>query len=275
VEQSPQVVTLSGETFHPFRFIHASVKEFMASQAMLRDSASAIRNQILPPPIDIAEAYMATTCLKYLMYRVPAQPLSGKLGTNASHEEIWATFPFSNYSMLNWTSHLAATGQKHPNQDGKAAGTDADEVLYSTLEMFLAQPKVLMAWIEGCYSYGESPKSSCLRNWGTRDIFTPHQVISSTEVSKIQATAFQFGEYLETLENDWGQSLYKGPAIIWEDVVAFTPSPLLLKHAGISVRGLRPSPPSKAGICKEPINFLSQVTPDGTHQVFLSIYTSK
>lgn len=104
VEQSPQVITLSGGTFHPFRFIHASVREFIVSQAILRDPASAIRNQILPPPIDIAEAYLASTCLKYLMYRVPAQHLSGKIGTNASSEDIWAAYPFSNYAMLNWTS---------------------------------------------------------------------------------------------------------------------------------------------------------------------------
>lgn len=98
---------------------------------------------------------------------------------------------------------------------------------------------------------------------------------SSTKVSKVQETAWVFGEYLEELENDWGQSLHKSPAIIWEEVVAFTPSPLLLKHNGISVKGLRPSPHSKAGLCREPINFLSQVTPDGTHQAFLSIYPSE
>ncbi|KAH6721609.1 hypothetical protein BKA61DRAFT_729128 [Leptodontidium sp. MPI-SDFR-AT-0119] len=203
VEQSPRVITLSGGTFHPFRFTHASVRGFIVSQAILRDSASAIRNQILPPPIDVAEAYLVSTCLKYLMYRVPAQPLSGKIGTNVSPQDIWAAFPFSNYAMLNRTSHLAATGQTHAIQDGKAAANDAHEILCSTLEKFLAQPK---------------------------------------------ETAWVFGEYFEKLENDWGQSLHKSPAIIWEEVVAFTPSPLLLKHKGISVKCLRPSPPSEAGL---------------------------
>ncbi|KAH7370142.1 hypothetical protein BKA65DRAFT_561623 [Rhexocercosporidium sp. MPI-PUGE-AT-0058] len=275
VEQSPQVVALSGGTFHPFQFIHASVKEFMISQAMQGSSASVLKDQILPPRIEIAEAYLATTCLKYLMYRVPAQPLGGNLGTYASYDDIWAAFPFSNYAMLNWTSHLAATGQKHLNKDGRADGTDAHGVLHSTLEMFLKQPEVLMAWIEGCYTYGESPPASYLRAWGAMNNSTPDRGAASTDLGKIQGTAAAFGDYLETLENDWGQSLQKNPAILWDEVVAFTPSPLLLKHTGISVKGLRPNPPSKTGLCQDPINFLSQLTPDGTHQVFLSIYPSK
>ncbi|KAG4438258.1 hypothetical protein IFR05_006240 [Cadophora sp. M221] len=275
VEQSPQVVTLSSGTFHPFRFIHASVKEFIVSQAILRDSASAIRNQILPPQLDIAEAYLATTCLKYLMYRVPAQPLSGKIGSSVSSEDIWTAFPFSNYAMLNWTSHLSSAGQKDAIQDSKSTEMDAHCILYSTLEMFFAQPKVLMAWIEGCYTYGEGPPSSYLRKWGTQDIFPTPDKASSNKGRDVQEITLEFGHYLERLENDWGQTLHKNPASIWEEVVAFTPSPLLLKHNGISVKGLRPSRPSKAGMCREPINFLSQITLDGTHQAFLSIYPSE
>jgi hypothetical protein len=270
VEQSHQAVKLFGKTFHPFRFIHASVKEYFAAQTILRGLGSTIRSQILPPPLYTAEAQLATTCLSYLTYRVPAQPLSGVLGSAASSERIWLAFPFSHYAMLNWTSHLEAMSQKH---DGNA--TEEEKTFYSALEKFLAQPKVLMAWIEGCYTYGKSPQSSCLRKWGNLDSSSPNSAVPSTQVGKIQKIAYEFGQYLETLENDWGQDLRKSPAVIWEEVTAFTPTPLLLKHAGISVQEIQPNPPLGSGICHEPINRLSQLTPNGSHYVFLSVYTSE
>ncbi|KAL5323655.1 hypothetical protein ACEPPN_008195 [Leptodophora sp. 'Broadleaf-Isolate-01'] len=221
VEQSPQVITLSGGTFHPFRFIHAIYQGKLGPMHLLKISGQHI---------------------------------------------LLATMRCS-------IGHHA--GRYRPGQGGKAAENDAHEVLCSILEKFLAQPKVLMAWIEGCHTYGGDPPSGNLRKWGTQVLYLTLHMSSSTKVSKVQETAWVFGEYLEELENDWGQSLHKSPAIIWEEVVAFTPSPLLLKHNGISVKGLRPSPHSKAGLCREPINFLSQVTPDGTHQAFLSIYPSE
>ena len=270
VEQSPQAVELFGKKFHPFRFIHASVKEYFAAQTIQTSLGSTIRNQILPPALYTAEARLMTICLDYLIYRVPAQPLSGALGNNASPEKIWLAFPFSNYAMLNWTSHLEATSQEH---DGNATGEE--EIIYSALEKFVAQPKVLMAWIEGCYTYGESPRSSCLRNWGNLGSSSPNSAVAFTEVYKIQKIVYEFGQYLKTLETDWGQDLRKNPASIWEEVTAFTPTPLLLKHAGISVQEMQSSSPLRSGICHEPINHLSQLTPDGSHLVLLSVYTSE
>ncbi|KAE9371862.1 hypothetical protein N431DRAFT_559267 [Stipitochalara longipes BDJ] len=270
VEQSPQAVNLFGKTFHPFRFIHASVKEYFAAQKIQRASGSTIKNQILPPPLYTAEVQLVATCLNYLIYRIPAQPLSGVLGNDASSERVLWAFPSSNYAMLNWTLHLEAMSQKH---DDNATGEE--KLFYSALEKFLAQPKVLMAWIEGCYTYGKSPQSSCLRKWGNLDTSSPNSAIPSTQVSKIRKTAYEFGRYLETLESDWGQHLGKSPASIWEEVTAFTPTPLLLKHAGISVQKMQPGPPLRSGICHEPINRLSQLTPDGSHHVFLSVYTSE
>jgi hypothetical protein len=269
VEQSPQAVELVGKRFHPFRFIHASVKEYFAAQTIQTGLGSTIRNQILPPPLYTAEARLMTTCLNYLTYRVPAQPLSGVLGNDASSEKIWLAFPFSNYAMLNWTSHLEATSQEYDS-----IATGEEEILYSALEKFLAQPKVLMAWIEGCYTYGKSPQSSCLRNWASLDSSSPNSVLSK-QVGKIQKIVYEFGQYLERLESDWGQDLRKSPASIWVEVTAFTPTPLLLKHAGISVQEMQSSPPFRSGICHVPINRLSQLTPDGFHLVLLSVYTSE
>ncbi|KAH8589069.1 hypothetical protein B0O99DRAFT_692943 [Bisporella sp. PMI_857] len=270
VEQSHQTVELLGKKFHPFRFIHASVKEYFAAQTIQQGLDSTIENHIIPPRLNAGHAYLATVCLNYLTYRVPAQPLSGALGKDASLERIWLAFPFSNYAMLNWTSHLEAMIQSHNGDTIRE-----EKPLYSALERFLAQPKVLMAWIEGCYIYGKIPRSSCLREWGVRYVSFSNSAVPSTQVGEIQKRASELGQYLDKLECDWGQHLQKSPAIIWEEVVAFTPSPLLLKHAGISIQELQPSSPLKSGICQEPINLISQLTHEGSHHIFLSVYTSK
>jgi hypothetical protein len=161
VEQIPQAVKYFGKSSHPFRFIHASVKEYLSAKAIQHGINSTIDNQIVPPPRYAAQVQLATLCLNYLTYRVPAQPLSGVLGKDTPPEKVWLAFPFSNYAMLKWTSHLEAVIQNH---DGNTI--EEEKLLYLALERFLAQPKVLMAWIEGCYTYGNSPQYTYLQNWG-------------------------------------------------------------------------------------------------------------
>ncbi|KAL7910353.1 hypothetical protein GGI35DRAFT_448574 [Trichoderma velutinum] len=261
VELSPKSIEFLGNTFRPLRFIHASVKEYFAN------SESTSKNGIIPPPPLIAHARLATMCLKYLTYRVPSQPLSGKLGNNVVPKDLWSAFPFSNYAMVRWTSHLVLTVQD--SQYGEAK--PELQLLFSAMEQFFAQPKVLMAYIEGCYTYGEAPNARSLRLWAEKSSMG----VSSNPEVDIRVTLIEFSHYLEKLESDWGRTLRNNPASIWEEVTAFTPSPLLPKHSGISVRSLVPAPSTKAGLSKEPINRLTQVTSDGLYHVILSVYTSE
>ncbi|UKZ82608.1 hypothetical protein TrVFT333_010401 [Trichoderma virens FT-333] len=261
VELSPKSIEFLGNTFRPLRFIYASVKEYFAS------STSTSSKGLIPPPPVIAHARLATMCLKYLTYRVPSQPLSGKLGHNSVPNDLWSAFPFSNYAMVRWTSHLELTIQGSDNGEAKPEL----QLLFSALEQFFAQPKVLMAYIEGCYTYGEAPNAKSLRLWGQKGtLFT-----SSNPEVDIRTITVEFSYFLEKLESDWGRTLRDNPASIWEEVTAFTPSPLLPKHGGISVRSLVPTPSKKAGMSKEPINRLTQVTSDGLHHAILSVYTSE
>ncbi|PNP58999.1 hypothetical protein THARTR1_01247 [Trichoderma harzianum] len=261
VELSPKSIEFLGNTFRPLRFIHASVKEYFAN------TESTSKNGLIPPPPLIAHARLATMCLKYLTYRVPSQPLSGRLGNNVVPKDLWSAFPFSNYAMVRWTSHLVLTIQGSYNGEAKPEL----EVLFSALKQFFTQPNVLMAYIEGCYTYGEAPNAKSLRLWAERSSL---DILSNPEAD-IRATIVEFSHFLEKLESDWGRTLRNNPASIWEEVTAFTPSPLLPKHGGISVRSLVPAPSTKAGLSKKPINRLTQVTSDGLYHVVLGVYTSE
>lgn len=261
VELSPKSIEFLGNTFRPLRFIHASVKEYFTNPEPTSKS------EMIPPPSLIAHARLATMCLKYLTYRVPSQPLSGKLGNNVGPKDLWSAFPFSNYAMVGWISHLVLTVQD--SQYGEAKSEL--QLLYSALEQFFAQPKVLMAFIEGCYTYGEAPNAKDLRLWAESSSLD----ISSNPDVEIRPAIVEFSYFLEKLESDWGRTLRDSPASIWEEVTAFTLSPLLPKHGGISVRSLVPAPFTKIGLSKEPINRLTQVTSDGLYHVILSVYTSE
>ncbi|KAL7961267.1 hypothetical protein V8C34DRAFT_274241 [Trichoderma compactum] len=258
VELSPKSIDFWGNTFRPLRFIHASVKEYFAN------SESTSMNGLIPPPPLIAHARLATMCLKYLTYRVPS---SGKLGNNVVPKDLWSAFPFSNYAMVRWTSHLVLTIQDSNYREAKPEL----QVLFSALKQFFTQPKVLMAYIEGCYTYGEAPNAKSLRVWAE----SSSSGVSSKPEAGIRTTIVEFSHFLDRLESDWGRTLRNNPASIWEEVTAFTPSPLLPKHGGISVRSLVPAPYKKAGRSKEPINRLTQVTSDGLYHVTLGVYTSK
>ncbi|KAH0523957.1 hypothetical protein TsFJ059_008888 [Trichoderma semiorbis] len=261
VELSPKSIEFLGNTFRPLRFIHASVKEYFTN------SESTSKSGIIPPPPLIAHAQLATMCLKYLTYRVPSQPLSGKLGKSVVPKDLWSAFPFSNYAMVRWTSHLVLAMQDSHHRE---AGPEL-QVLISALEQFFTQPKVLMAYIEGCYTYGEAPNGRSLLLWAESSSLGT----SSSPGAEIRTTIVEFSHFLDKLESDWGRTLRNNPASIWEEVTAFTPSPLLTKHGGISVHSLMPAPLTKAGLSKEPINRLTQVTSDGLHHVILSVYTSE
>lgn len=132
-----------------------------------------------------------------------------------------------------------------------------------------------MAWIECCYTYKHIPSLVELRNWSTqilllRDSLLQHYMSLSGAISEM----LKFADYLEELEQDWGSSLLKTPGCIWEEVTAFSPSPLLTEASAIKFHSFESNniPAAKSGRI---INKISQTTLDGTFSAVLSIWTSK
>lgn len=147
--------------------------------------------------------------------------------------------------------------------------------LLSTLIQFLSQPRVLMAWIEACYTYRHIPVTEHLRNWSTEAHQLQHSFLQQCDLLPQAALEIsKFAQYLRELENDWGPNLLKTPGCIWEEVTAFSPSSFLMSSA-IKFHSLKsgtPIGPRKGG---REMNKISQTTLEGTFSAVLSIWSSR
>ncbi|KAK4455375.1 hypothetical protein QBC34DRAFT_489662 [Podospora aff. communis PSN243] len=266
VERDPREATYQGRRFYPFRFIHATVKEYLMSVEARKSASRPARSEVIPPERKDAHAEIATVCLKYLTVRMPAQPLSGKLGKSALADDLLTAWPLSNYAALCWTSSLLATA------DGSLPSNYRP--LFKALDRFLSQPKVLMAWIETCYTYSAVPGCGNLQTWGliAFDYVDPDEP-NKANLKEVGNVAYELGSYLSTLDSDWGHQLRDKPCLVWEEVTAFNPTSMLAKHGGIHVKTLQCQPPP--GVSYAPINRVSQLSPDGETDVVLSVYPSR
>lgn len=82
-----------------FRFIHASVREYLFEKAIPG-------NWPLAPSEAEGHVEISNLCLRYLIYSMPAQPLSGHVGVDVDQEDMTVAFPFSKYAATNWIYHL-------------------------------------------------------------------------------------------------------------------------------------------------------------------------
>lgn len=254
---------IKGPQLIHFRFMHQSAKEFIqkASSSHTLGVVTRLESHIL----------IAQRCLQYLTYSTPAGPLSGSLGQDVSREDLDIGFPLCSYSAKYWIDHICRT--QADIDEGLPKGSYGP--LLSSLEQFLCQKLVLMAWIEACYVTLSPPTSGKLEDWC---VWAPQlQYVGFSETIDIDSLCQDGKElvlYLERLDRDWGKTLTTTPACVWEEVTAFSPSRLLVQTNAIHVHYFasrkNPKKNSNKCLCK-----VSQTTTQGNLMAVLSIWPSK
>ena len=83
------------------RFVHSSVKDFLVSHLELQK-----QNYFY---VDVAKSHLkaSTDCLSYLVYDMPAKPLSGNLEEPADAASLQGELPLLPYASICWAEHLA------------------------------------------------------------------------------------------------------------------------------------------------------------------------
>jgi hypothetical protein len=266
VEQSKITDPVSGLVVTEFRFIHLSAREFFSNVAC---STPGFEISMLASQIDISRS-----CLQYLTYCVPAQPLGGRVGCRATSVEIHDAFPLCNYAALNWIYHI---GKAAPTLDSYIGWKRVDyKALFDAASQFLAQKFVLMAWIEASYLFTTPPKHEILRNWCSWASSASKTLPAFDWAQEpVLEDARELSVYLAKLHQDWGHTLAKSPECIWAEVTAFTPSRLLAQtsttHVASLATGGSPGEQSSAQcLCN-----ISEITPDGLKIGVLSIWPSR
>ena len=257
-----------------FRFSHLSAREYVLGN-VTRGHATARKHIVIDPTV--ASITMAQTCLRYLMYRLPAQPLGGDVGSHASLDFLTSSFPFGSYAALLWPRHLSQV--RWPYLGCLAASDAGISELYVSLardlSMFLSQKFVLMAWIEALYICGwrnmaqdfeacSQSLKAALFPAGDEDI-----------LRGLRIDMEELNRYLMEVHSFWGAKLTKSPESIWDEVTAFTQSPLIAQTRAIQVHSLVSARIDDASLSTVPLCKSSRSNSDGTLDAIISIYPSR
>jgi flagellar biosynthesis GTPase FlhF len=252
-----------------FRFIHLSAKEYFSGEEGVR--ASHDKGHFLMNPCQ-ANILITRTCLEYLTFALPAQPLGGDVGCSANQRQLVQAFPLSIYAALHWSEHLV---QGVPIDDSDSSIREMFNSMLHSLSRFLGGELVLMAWIEALYICGGSPVSTHLDKWSHCVEFHSIPGAEEVEVKDILEDVKELSRYLRELDDFWGAKLVKNPECIWEEVVAFTPCRLLARTRAVQVHSLVADPPdddylSTTNLCK-----LSKASSNGLLAAVVSIWPSR
>lgn len=253
-----------------YRFIHLSAKEYFLTNSS--DEITFDTDHLCFHTIT-SHAELARSCLQYLLYQVPAQPLSGGIGSSITLEFLNQRFPFCSYAAMHWASHLLEACPISSTSTGLPTPpwSSANEKMLRYLTQFLSQKLVLTAWIEACYIVnGSLPLKvlhACAKSLSRLGLPSHHSIICD-DICELVA-------YLDNLTSSWGSRLAKRAGLIWEEVTAFNPHRLLQQTSSVSYKPLASRLDSEGRCASAYLCKISETTFDGRAVSILSVWPSR
>lgn len=247
------------------RFIHLTAKEFIVSYENCLYGC-----QRLVLPNNEAEAMIAAQCLQYLMFALPAQPLSKTIGERPNPENCHEMLPLIAYASYYWMAHTYDAFHLMAS-DAKSAEAIQLSIL---VERILKSPLTLMASLEALYtcSLDVALSTENLR-WGQKNggSASRHELASRNVIAELD----DLGADLAQIDKKWGDVLNLDPGQLWEDVTAFTPSRFLAQTSALSVHEVKPAEDKDASLDGPPLFSISQTSKDFRWLAFLSVRPSR
>ncbi|KAL9121120.1 MAG: hypothetical protein Q9187_002326 [Circinaria calcarea] len=267
-----------------FRYIHLSVQEYFSSYfcSTRHQQCQELSNLgSLVSARGEAHMEMARSCLFYLTYRTPAQPLSGKLGTKSSPHLLDQNFPFLRYASLHWIYHLHEISiilKDLDSSEAKLYETTLQNV-DNLLSSFISKRFVVMAWIEARYTFTYGGHGTSIDNTGLREwsVCSESKPVGRDEYDnqKLSQDVMDFYRDLLRIHDEWGVTLYTHPDEIWGSIAAFTPSRFLAPNSSTTVSSLVPKPLEGTTYSSSPLCTISQGSSSGAELAVLSVWPSR
>ena len=262
-----------------FRFMHLSVMEFFSERAPVSQQGPEIKSaasKYLVCKESDAHVQITWTCLQYLTYFVPAQPLGGERGARTNPSHLATVFPFLMYAALNWIQHIEPTLSGFRTQAGEVDAVTESYPVLPALAAFLHKRFVLMAWIESTYTFGEVPYWETLRQWSQALLALCEKSNDPQSDSKaLLKDAHEFSDYLENLDVYWTRKLMQSPECLWEEVVAFTPSRFLPHSESAIVESVACAPSGQRELSTRWLTRISETSPTCTSMFVLTVWPSR
>ena len=264
-----------------FRFVHLSVKDYFVISATEESLSRSQKARRFLVGLREAEFEMARACLTSLMIRTPAQPLSGKLGCQASPKSLIDAFPFVKYASIHWINHLHGTINK-TDASGISVASQEFKLLENITSIFskiLKIPVLLMAWLEAFNTFSEDPPFweglRAWANWLLDQATVPNQSGFKPNIVATCRETLEFSSDLESLYRNWGFLLKISPEKIWDGITAFTPSRFLASTTATVVNSLAPKSSGSERTAKNPLCTLSELASGGDFVAVLSVWPSE
>ena len=258
-----------------YRFVHHSVAEFFRSgidEPKCQDPAIL---QFFTSP-KVAHCQLATDCLSYLLFRVPAQPLSGDMRIKVSSEKVNECLPFARYAASCWPTHFKhglELTQKLPQK-----GHTVESSLFDVLRMvsqFTSTKLAVMTWIELVYVlnlsnfYRDAVEDSSTL---LKPILEEHGL---KEFLELPERLHCFHADISALHSQWGPTLSENTHYIWHDVTAFTNSRSFQKTSAVDVHSMVSTEIANSDHCLKPLASISVESSSGKEIAVLSIWPTK
>jgi len=251
------------------RFIHLSVKEYITSRVMCR-------NYFLVDT-HIANIYLAKVCLSYLIFDMPASPLSGAADCAAKRDDLADCLPLLKYAVQSWNRHIK-NGLSAIDRESSAGVLKACEEMVLFLSSFLDKKACITAWIEAAWTFGKKPEGIPLFNILEdlkQHLTSPNEYLS--QLAWYCERLDRLCKDLEILNKEWCHLLAIKPNEIWGDSVsAFFESEFWLATKKTIVLTLKPKEHDPTGGSNTLATVIaSQVSTDGGHLGILEVIPSK
>jgi hypothetical protein len=261
-----------------YQFIHLSVRDYFIRQP--NDSAQSSEDNlrsIYGSTLEQASLEIISTCLNYLIYRIPPRPLSGRLGVDTYKKDIDEIFPFLHYASTRWTSHLRQSSFMAKRFEIMGLQQTSATTVLKTLLEFLGKNLNLMAWVESLYIFDAAPFSFDLQQKWSLQVLQSAADISNhgTLLRRCACETADFVRDMQRMHASWSSTLRSSPCKLWGDVTAFTPSRFLGSNTFVSVIDLAPELPSTDLVSDKSLCTISQTSSDGTQLAVLRIWPSK
>jgi len=284
------IISVTNEVESGLRFVHLSVGEYFSGFSIVKffdiHDISVAGRQLLPNTT-IAHLDLAQRCLEHLTFFTPAQPFSGTLTQGVDSRLFREAFPFCSYTALYWSRHLQRsifdTGQL--NRHDIEAFEDAVGSLVKVLKLFLAKPKVLMAWIEAHYLSSQSfdewnllslcPIDETLSNWADWAMQVTKSGNIIRELTNVCTTLKDFDRDMQNIQSHWSGNLQKNPELIWNEVTAFSRSKFLLETIQTKTTTLAPDSLGSSKNSTTSLCTISNIDTSGKLVAVLSIWPSR
>ena len=263
-------------------YIHQSALEFFKdsfTSSGTFDQPDPTISKVLLPPWSEVQSEITSTCLGYLLFRVPAQPLSGNIHLSAPKDHIDTAFPFLAYASVFWTTHLHEMLRfVDVTLSNSKTSLGMFHKFLRIMSLFLSKKRVLMSWVETLYTFAlkDEPKAGYVKmqEW-SRDTQSLEERHIQPDIKDMANRISAFAEDLIMMDYYWVETLHASPHQIWNDITAFTPSPFFQSTSATSVTSLAAIGYGNSLQSSKPLASISTETNDSKAVGVLSVWPSR